>query len=38
MSPGSTTIPTWDNSQAMSPYMCPDINAMNGGNNMMGQK
>jgi len=36
-SPGSTTLPTWDNSQAMSPYMFPDMNTIASGS-MMGQK
>ncbi|XP_055376772.1 putative uncharacterized protein DDB_G0286901 isoform X2 [Condylostylus longicornis] len=35
MSPGSTALPTWDNSQAMSPYMCHDMNSIASGN-MMG--
>lgn len=37
MSPGSTTLPTWDNSQAMSPYMSHDMNSIANGN-MMGQR
>lgn len=35
MSPGSTQLPTWDNSQAMSPYMSHDMNSIASGN-MMG--
>lgn len=35
MSPGSTSH--WDNSQAMSPYMCPDMSSIASGS-MMGQK
>ena len=35
MSPGSTQLPTWDNSQAMSPYMSHDMNSIANGN-MMG--
>lgn len=35
MSPGSTTLPTWDNSQAMSPYMmCPDMSSIASGSMM----
>lgn len=37
MSPGSTALPTWDNSQAMSPYMSHDMNSIANGN-MMRQK
>lgn len=37
MSPGSTQLPNWDNSQAMSPYMCPDMTSIASGS-MMGQK
>lgn len=37
MSPGSTSLPNWDNSQAMSPYMCPDMSSIASGS-MMGQK
>lgn len=36
MSPGSTSIPSWDNLQAMSPYMSPDMNSIASGS-MMGQ-
>jgi len=35
MSPGSTQLPTWDNSQAMSPYNMHDMNSIANGN-MMG--
>lgn len=35
MSPGSTQLPTWDNTQAMSPYNCHDMNSIANGN-MMG--
>lgn len=35
MSPGSTQLPTWDNSQAMSPYNMHDMNSIASGN-MMG--
>lgn len=34
MSPGSTTLPTWDNSQAMSPFMCPDMTSIASGSMM----
>lgn len=34
MSPGSTILPTWDNTQAMSPYMCPDMNTIASGSMM----
>ncbi|CAD7081686.1 unnamed protein product [Hermetia illucens] len=34
MSPGSTALPTWDNSQAMSPYMSHDMNSIANGNMM----
>lgn len=37
MSPGSTSLPSWDNLQAMSPYMSPDMNSIASGS-MMGQK
>lgn len=37
MSPGSTSLPSWDNMQAMSPYMSPDMNSIASGS-MMGQK
>lgn len=37
LSPGSTALPNWDNSQAMSPYMCPDMSSIASGS-MMGQK
>lgn len=37
MSPGSTQLPTWDNSQAMSPYMSPDMSSIASGS-MIGQK
>lgn len=37
MSPGSTSLPAWDNMQAMSPYMSPDMNSIASGS-MMGQK
>lgn len=37
MSPGSTSLPTWDNMQAMSPYMSPDMNSIASGS-MMNQK
>jgi len=36
MSPGSTQLPTWDNSQAMSPYMSPDMSSIASGS-MIGQ-
>jgi zinc finger MIZ domain-containing protein len=36
MSPGSTSLPSWDNLQAMSPYMSPDMNSIASGS-MMGQ-
>ncbi|XP_063699763.1 zinc finger MIZ domain-containing protein 1 [Culicoides brevitarsis] len=36
MSPGSTALPSWDNLQAMSPYMSPDMNSIASGS-MMGQ-
>lgn len=36
MSPGSTSLPSWDNMQAMSPYMSPDMNSIASGS-MMGQ-
>ncbi|XP_055690592.1 zinc finger MIZ domain-containing protein 1 isoform X2 [Lutzomyia longipalpis] len=36
MSPGSTILPTWDNTQAMSPYMCPDMNTIASGSMMTG--
>ena len=35
MSPGSTSLPSWDNMQAMSPYMSPDMNSISSGS-MMG--
>lgn len=35
MSPGSTTLPAWDNSQAMSPFMmCPDMTSIASGSMM----
>lgn len=37
VSPGSTQIPTWDNSQAMSPYMSPDMSSIASGS-MIAQK
>lgn len=37
MSPGSTSLPSWDNLQAMSPYMSPDMNSIASGS-MMGQR
>lgn len=37
MSPGSTSLPSWDNMQAMSPYMSPDMNSIASGS-FMGQK
>lgn len=37
MSPGSTSLPSWDNMQAMSPYMSPDMNSIASGS-MMGQR
>jgi zinc finger MIZ domain-containing protein len=37
MSPGSTSLPAWDNMQAMSPYMSPDMNSIASGS-MMGQR
>lgn len=37
MSPGSTSLPAWDNMQAMSPYMSPDMNSIASGN-MIGQR
>ncbi|EDW33503.1 GL21854 [Drosophila persimilis] len=37
MSPGSTQLPTWDNSQAMSPYNMHDMNSIASGN-MMGNQ
>jgi hypothetical protein len=37
MSPGSTSLPSWDNMQAMSPYMSPDMNSIASGS-MMNQK
>lgn len=39
MSPGSTQLPIWDrdNSQAMSPYMSPDMSSIASGS-MIGQK
>lgn len=37
LSPGSTALPSWENSQAMSPYMCPDMSSIASGS-MMGQK
>ncbi|KAM7358309.1 zinc finger MIZ domain-containing protein tonalli isoform 2-T4 [Cochliomyia hominivorax] len=36
MSPGSTQLPTWDNTQAMSPYNCHDMNSIANGNMMSG--
>ena len=36
MSPGSTQLPTWDNTQAMSPYNCHDMNSIANGNMMGG--
>lgn len=36
MSPGSTQLPTWDNTQAMSPYNCHDMNSIASGNMMAG--
>lgn len=38
MSPGSTSVPTWDNLQAMSPYMSPDMNSIASGSMMGGQR
>lgn len=35
MSPGSTSLPTWDNMNAMSPYMSPDMSSIASGS-MMG--
>lgn len=37
MSPGSTSLPSWDSLQAMSPYMSPDMNSIASGS-MMGQR
>ena len=37
MSPGSTSLPTWDNMNAMSPYMSPDMSSIASGS-MMGSK
>lgn len=37
MSPGSTSLPSWDSMQAMSPYMSPDMNSIASGS-MMGQR
>jgi zinc finger MIZ domain-containing protein len=37
MSPGSTSLPSWDHMQAMSPYMSPDMNSIASGS-MMGQR
>lgn len=37
MSPGSTSLPSWDSMQAMSPYMSPDMNSIASGS-MMNQK
>jgi hypothetical protein len=37
MSPGSTSLPSWDNMQAMSPYMSPDMNSIASGS-MMSQR
>ncbi|XP_070495304.1 zinc finger MIZ domain-containing protein 2 isoform X1 [Chironomus tepperi] len=34
MSPGSTSLPSWDNMQAMSPYMSPDMNSIASGSMM----
>lgn len=34
MSPGSTALPVWDNQQAMSPYMSPDMNTIASGSMM----
>lgn len=34
MSPGSTQLPTWDNSQAMSPFNSHDMNSIANGNMM----
>lgn len=36
MSPGSMTLPTWDMSQAMSPYIPPDMNSIASGSMMNG--
>lgn len=36
MSPGSTSLPSWDNLQAMSPYMSPDMNSIASGSMMGG--
>lgn len=37
MSPGSTSLPTWDNMNAMSPYMSPDMSSIASGS-MMGSR
>ncbi|XP_055530102.1 zinc finger MIZ domain-containing protein 1 isoform X3 [Wyeomyia smithii] len=34
MSPGSTSLPTWDNMNAMSPYMSPDMSSIASGSMM----
>lgn len=36
MSPGSMTLPTWDMTQAMSPYIPPDMNSIASGSMMNG--
>lgn len=36
MSPGSMTLPTWDMSQATSPYIPPDMNSIASGSMMNG--